>query len=70
MYSLPDNIKFIGTLQRLEIEPTDRLILTVPSEISDELEARLKAALEREFPNNRVVVLVGGAELSVVGARK
>jgi hypothetical protein len=63
---MTDTIEIMGKLERLELKPGDKLILTFPGEISEKQEAQIKSAMEREFPNNRFVVLASGAQLHVV----
>jgi len=60
-------IQFIGNLQRLELKPGDKFVLTVPGEITQEEEQRIREILERELPGHKILVFAGGVQLGVIG---
>jgi len=63
-------IEFIGNLQRLELKPGDKFILTIPGEISVEEHQRIKNILERELPDHKVLIFGGGVQVGVIGTEK
>jgi len=63
-------IEFTGNLQRLELEPGDTFVLTIPGAISSEEEQRIRDVLEQELPGHKVLVFAGGVQLGIVKAAK
>lgn len=64
---LGQEIRFLGDLQRLDLRPGDRFVLTVPRQLSYEQRARLSTAF-REEVGAPVLVLEEGIKLGVIGA--
>lgn len=65
-----DGIRFIGDLQRLELKPGDRFVLTTPDVISSEIHARIQAAW-KDFVGGddaafKLLVLSGDMKLGVI----
>lgn len=58
----------IKDLQRVQLKPGDVLVARVARPLVPDSElARIKAQLERVFPDNQVIVSIGDIELFVVG---
>lgn len=58
-----------GELSKLRANPGDTLVLMLKEQISEALSARLRSALEAQFPLNRVFVLGWDMRLGVIDAR-
>jgi hypothetical protein len=52
-------------LQLFRPKPGEVFIITIPTDISFEEEERLKSGLEKLFPENRGVVITGGATVEL-----
>jgi hypothetical protein len=59
-------IKYLGDVQRLSLQPSDWLVLSVDEAISSEMATRLRVQMEERFPGNRVLILGKGMTLGVV----
>lgn len=61
-------VRFLGDLQRLQPQPGDVYVLTVPEIIDDHTAARLRDAVSRQIgcPPGKVLVLGEGLKLEVV----
>lgn len=55
----------IERIQVVSVEPGDRVIVSLPGSTTREQVEMLRGMLREEFPDNRVMVLVGGIEFSV-----
>lgn len=63
------DIRFIGDLQRLDVRPGDRFVLTVPVLLSDEEVARLQEQWAKlGLGDGKVIVLHEGMKLGVIGS--
>lgn len=60
-------VRWVGDLQRVRLEPGDTLVLRCPGRLSIEAAARLKERLEATFVGHQAVVLGEGMDLGVVG---
>ena len=63
----PDEIRFIGDLQRLELKPGDTLVLKANQVLSQEVIHRLKEQMTDRFPDVPFIILDAGLELGVLG---
>lgn len=67
----PEEIRFLGDLQRLAVKPGDRFVLTVPDVISGETAARIQASWKGFVGSDadapKLLILSGGMKLGVIG---
>lgn len=62
-------IRYLGDLQRLQLKPGDRLVLTYAGHLSEANAELLKVQLERWAPPDvQVLVLAGDVKIGVIGA--
>lgn len=61
-----DRVRFVGSMERVNLYPGDHLVLFSEMQLSDETCERLKTSLETKFPGHPVTVLSGGLRLGVV----
>lgn len=54
---MAEEIRFVGDLTRLQIEPGDKFVLTVPGRVSDEMREVLRDSWER-FAGEGVPILI------------
>lgn len=59
-------IPAVKSVETLNVGPSDKLVFTFPSHLSDYEVAKLRETVQRELPGQRVLVLCGGAELKVL----
>lgn len=68
---MPDEpeIRYLGDLQRLEIKPGDKFILTVPGSISYEQATRIREAWQKFAGGDKddLLILEGEMKLGVIG---
>lgn len=60
-------IRYLGDLQRLQLSPGDRLVLSTEAHISPEVAARIRHEFDRQLPGVGLIILDGGTKLGVVG---
>jgi hypothetical protein len=64
-----DSVRYLGEVQRLEVNPGEVLVLTVPHVISTETEQRLREQFRRlKLPEHQLLILSGGMRIGVLGA--
>lgn len=56
----------VDSIQRLELRSQDRLVVKVKGLISDDQAARIKAIIERNFPERIVMVIDNTIDLQVI----
>jgi hypothetical protein len=65
----PDQIRFVGDLQRVSLQPDDAVVLFCDRHIPDETAARLKSYLHAAFGAERKCLVLGeGLRLAILGA--
>lgn len=67
---MPEEIRFLGDLQRLAVKPGDRFVLVVQKPVSAETAARIQFAWERFIGDGEKVpllILDGAMKLGVIG---
>jgi hypothetical protein len=57
------------TLQRFEPKPGDVFVLTIPDEVSSELQEYLKSGWEKGIPTCKCVVITGGMTVELAERR-
>jgi hypothetical protein len=61
-------IRFLGDLQRLEVKPGDRFVLTVPGPVSSKVISFLQKQWEElNVSQGKLIVLTDGCKLGVIG---
>jgi hypothetical protein len=60
------NIRFVGDMTKLKLEPGDMLVLQLDAHISDEQFECLNSKMAKVFGKGRVVVLDKGMKLGAV----
>lgn len=67
-------IRFVGDLQRLELKPGDRFVLTVDRPVSGEMAAKLREAWARFVGDDRedlkLLILGSGMKLGAIATDK
>lgn len=58
----------ISDIERLELKPGDRIVITVPGTISRQAEQLIQRRLTELFPGVQGMILCGGMKLSIVSA--
>lgn len=64
---MPDEIRYLGDLQLLKIEPGDRFVLSIDDDISQDMAARIQESW-KEFagPDVPIMVLSRGMKLGAI----
>jgi hypothetical protein len=62
-----DQIRYLGDVQRLALQPGDIVVLKFAGAISAETHCRLKAMVKNELPGHKVLILDSGMEIGVLG---
>lgn len=52
-------------VEHLDVKPGDRLLVRLPEATTQDVVKRIAEQFEREFPDNRLIALAGGIELTV-----
>lgn len=65
--SADPQIRYLGDVQRLVLNPGDIVVLNVDHEISDEMAARLREACESYIPGHKFLILGPGIKVGVMG---
>ncbi len=60
-------IKYLGDVQRLVLNPGDIVVLSVDEYIPNEAAQRLRSQLEASVPGHNVVVLSKGMKIGALG---
>ena len=55
-----------GDIRRLNLDPGDKVIVTVKDYLTSDTIKNMRKQLELMFPKNPVVFMVGGARINVV----
>lgn len=61
-----EQIRYLGDVQRLELGPTDMLVLSVDDVLKDEQREHLLGQCKQIFGNRKVIILERGMKLGVV----
>lgn len=59
-------IKYLGDVQRLELKPGDKVVLTLPYRSTLEVVERIRALLVDKFPDHEILVLEEGTKIGVI----
>jgi hypothetical protein len=59
-------IKYLGEVQRLNLQKEDVLVLSLAEIISDEVSERIKAKIEALVPGRKVLILSQGSKIGVI----
>lgn len=62
-----DEARFLGDVQRLVLNPGDRVVLMSEERLSMDAAEHLRAVLQERFPGHETVVLDKGLKLGVLG---
>lgn len=65
---MTEDVRYIGDLTRLKLEPGDRFVLSSDDRLSDQHVARIVEMWERFAPGTPILVLERGLRLGVVNA--
>jgi phosphotransferase system HPr-like phosphotransfer protein len=59
-------VKYIVDVRRLSLKPGDVITLSVPGPLSEESIKWMKAAMETQFPDHKVMVFGDGIKVGVL----
>lgn len=63
-----EEIRFLGDVQRLALQPGDVLVLSCPVKLSDAAVASISEVMTACFPNHKGIILQDGMQIGVIGA--
>lgn len=59
-------IRFLGDVQRLRLEPGDIIVITSPSDLSAFEVQRIAEKVGKALPGHQVIVMGGGAKIAAL----
>lgn len=62
-----EEIRYLGDVQRLELQPGDVIVLSCAVHLSAAENDRIREVMKRFFPNHQVLILEGDVRIGVIG---